>query len=145
MSDKRQFSTFYARADQSVVTASIRDLRHMLNDTLDGLGPDAASARPIRQIRDGIHEYLTAVERAPQEPDHVLFAPALRDLRMFAPALRDLRMVIRGVAVEVAEKYEPGVAAKLVEAMDQAEADADPQTRRLYEDPIAGFKAFHDL
>jgi hypothetical protein len=135
MSGKRAVLDFYARADQPYVTESIRDLREMLDETLDELGPDATSGRLLRQIRNAVHQYLSAVERAPHESDHVLFAPALRDLRT----------VIREVAAAVGDRYELAVAVELVEAMDEADARADPQSRLLYEDPIASFKALHVL
>jgi hypothetical protein len=132
MSDKRAILDYYVRADQEVVTASIRHLRHTLGDTILKLKPDAASRAWLEQIRAGIREYLTAVETAPHEPDHVLFAPALRDLRM----------AVREVAVRVAlPPYKLPIAGELVAAMDKADAQADPETKRLYEDPIPAYKA----
>src|SRR4051794_37867800 len=70
ISDKRAILDYYARADQPYVTESIRHLRHELTETLTRLGPDAAAAPLLARIRTGIHEYLTAVDQAPTEPDH---------------------------------------------------------------------------
>jgi hypothetical protein len=84
------------------------------------------------EIRAGIHDYLTAVAKAPDEPDHILFAPALRDLRM----------AVRKVAVQVAlPPYKLPIADELAAAMDEADAQADRGTKRLYEDPIPAYKA----
>ena len=124
MSDKRAILDFYGRADTPYVTESIRDLRAEINGTLTALGPDAAARPLLARVRTAIHEYLTAIEA---EHDQVLFGAALRDLRD----------IIRDVATQIADAYELDIAAELVAAMDAADANADPYTRQLYEQPVA--------
>jgi hypothetical protein len=125
--DKRAILDYYSRADQPLVTDSIRDLRNQLNDTITALGQDASARTLLTQISDAIKQYLTAVELAPTEPDHILFAPALRDLRN----------TVRAALVQIADAYKLPIAAETVDAMDAADAAANPRTRQLYEDPIA--------
>jgi hypothetical protein len=127
MRDKRAILDKYKRADQTPVTNSIRHLRNQLNDTITALGPDASARTLLTQISDAIKQYLTAVELAPTEPDHILFAPALRDLRN----------IVRAALVQIADPYKLPIAAEIVDAMDAADAAANPRTRQLYEDPIA--------
>jgi hypothetical protein len=122
MRNKRALLDSYQRADQAPVTDSIRDLRNLLIEAGDQLGPDSAAGPRLRLISDAIHDYLTAVEAA--DPDV-----------LFAPALRDLRNAVRDVVRELGEAYDLEVARELVARMDALDAAVSPETRRLYADP----------
>jgi hypothetical protein len=125
LGDKRAILDWYERPDIYAVTSSIRHMRQILSDTLVALGPDAASAGWIRDVRSAVHEYLDVVERP--GPDHV----------SFAPALRDLRMTVCAFAMRVAEDFGLESAAELVAAMDAEDASASAAHQRLWREPLA--------
>jgi hypothetical protein len=127
LGDKRAILDWYERADIDAVTNSIRHLRQMIGDTLVALGPDAVSAGWVRDLRSAVHEYLDAVEHPPPGPEPVLFAPALRDLRM----------TVRAFALRVAADFRLESDSELVAEMDSEDANASPEHRRLWRDPIA--------
>jgi len=127
LGDKRAILDWYERPDIYAVTSSIRHLRHVLNDTLTQLGPDALSAGWVRDVRSAVQEYLRAVKHPPLGEGPVLFAPALRDLRM----------TVRAFAVRVADDYGLTAAEELVAEMDAEDASASTGHRRLWEDPFA--------
>jgi hypothetical protein len=126
MGDKRAILDFYGRAYTEYVTGSIRHLRGVLNDTLTELGPDAASAPAIRDVRAAVREYLKAVEDHPIDGTEPV---------LFAPALRDLRQTIRAFADWAATAFGLDSAAELVADMDEADHHADPGQAKLWQEP----------